>query len=381
MNNITFTFGRSKSNYQLERTHSQNKRGIITVSRPTISNHSGIVPSTPIEYVAKNNILYLLAHKTLTDFEIPIIISRGYGVFIPKKKTSLDKMNSLCDDFYKYDDSLQNINASELNILNDIDWYNNNITLTQNIINLLNTNFKYIFITLLTSDNLLIQLIQNFKGFIYYRFFGLESNLSYKDMVIKYTSPRVKYIFGYYDIYNYEQSLSSFFNVNNSNIVRIGCPDNFIKTYENTHKGTNNKICFVCSKINHCPYYTNIYNEFIRNFGTKYDYMLLGKNNETLIDNKKYNNLSDNEYFNKMSECKLMYYHSMEPRHLHYHPIEALIIGLPVLFYRQSLLNRFLVNSPGRCNNLNEVYVKINRILNNDVNFINKIKKEQQKFL
>ena len=378
-----FRFGLN-SKLKLQHMHSQKPGGlVIPVSRPTISNHipveKQITPPTPVEsYVANNNILYLLAHKTLTDFEIPIIISRGYGVFIPKKKTSLDITNSLCDDFYKYDDSLQNINANELNMLNDIDWYNNNITLTRNMIDSLNANFTYIFITLLTSDNLLTQLIQNFKGLIYYRFFGLESNLSYKDRVIKYTSPNVKYIFGYYEIYKYEQSLSSFFNVNNSNVVMIGCPDHFIKTYENTHKGTTNKICFVCSKINHCSYYTNIYNQFMKNFGTKYDYVLLGKNNETLNDNKKCNNLSDEEYFNKMSECKLMYYHSMEPRHLHYHPIEALIIGLPVLFYKDSLLTTYLMNSPGKCNDINEVHEKINRILNNDVDFINKIKKEQE---
>ena len=82
-----------------------------------------------------------------------------------------------------------------------------------------------------------------------------------------------------------------------------------------------------------------------------------------------------------MSECKLMYYHSTEPRHLHYHPIEALIIGLPVLFHKESLLNSFLMNSPGKCNDINEVHAKIDRILNNDVAFINKIKKEQQKHI
>jgi hypothetical protein len=159
----------------------------------------------------------------------------------------------------------------------------------------------------------------------------------------------------------------------------LGCPDNFIKKHENTHKvDTINKICFVCSKINQCPYYTKVYNEFVKNIGKKYEYILLGKHNERLIDANKFNNLSDDEYFNKMSECKLMYYHSMEPRHLHYHPVEALIIGLPVLFHKESLLNGFLMDSPGKCNDIDEVHAKIDRILNNDVKFINQIKKEQQ---
>jgi hypothetical protein len=331
--------------------------------------------------IANNNILYLFAHKTLTDFEVPIITSGRHGVFIPKKKTSLNNLDSIYDDMYKYDDSLQNISVNDLNILNDIDWYNNDTILNRQMIDLLNVNFKYIFITLLTSGKLLTQLIQYFKGLIYYRFFGLESTYSYKDRVLNYAFPNVKYIFGYNEIYTYEQSLSSFFNANNSIVTPLGCPDHFIKTHENTHKGTINKICFVCSKINQCPYYTNVYNQFMKNIGTKYEYALLGKNNETLTDDNKFNNLSDDAYFNKMSECKLMYYHSMEPRHLHYHPIEALIIGLPVLFHKESLLNSFLMNSLGKCHDLVEVHAKIDRILNNDVEFINEIKKEQQKHI
>lgn len=380
MNFSKFNFGTSNSTIRTHR-HKTIQRPLlknnvdISVTRPIIKNTVSNAP----RIVANNNILYLFAHKTLTEFEVPIITSRGYGVFIPKKKTSLNKLDSIYDDMYKYDNSLQTISVNDLTMLNDIDWYNNDTILTRQLIDLLNVNFNFIFITLLTSGKLLKQLIKYFKGLIYYRFFGLASTYSYKDMVTNYAFPNVKYIFGYNEIYTYEQSLSSFFNANNSIVTPLGCPDHFIKTHENTYKGTTNKICFVCSKINQCPYYTNVYNQFVKNVGTKYEYVLLGKNNETLTDNNKFNNLSDDAYFNKMSECKLMYYHSTEPRHLHYHPIEALIIGLPVLFHKESLLNSFLMNSPGKCNDIDEVHAKIDRILNNDVEFINEIKKEQEK--
>jgi hypothetical protein len=361
---------------------------VISATRPNIIKNTLPIENTVVNaniiappIIASNNLLYLFAHKTLTEFEVPIITSRGYGVFIPKKKTSLNKLDSIYDDIYKYDDSLQNISVNDLARLNDIDWYNNDTILTRQMIDLLNVSFRYIFITLLTSGKLLTQLIKYFKGLIYYRFFGLASTYSYRDMVLNYAFPNVKYIFGYNEIYTYEQSLSSFFNAKNSIVTPLGCPDHFINTHENTHKGTINKICFVCSKINQCPYYTNVYNEFVKNIGAKYEYILLGKNNETLTDENKFNNLSDDAYFNKMSECKLMYYHSTEPRHLHYHPIEALIIGLPVLFHKESLLNGFLMNSPGKCNDINEVHDKINRILNNDVEFIHEIVTEQKKVI
>jgi hypothetical protein len=306
------------------------------------------------------------------------MISRGFGAFIPKKNT-LSPIETTCNDPYKYDYSLRNIDINDLHTLNDIDWYNNDTVLSPYAMNLLNSTFKCIFLTLLTSGKLLTQLIKYFNGLIYYRIFGDSADNVYALTLSKHASPNVKYIFCFEEIYTFEQSLSSFFNSNNSLIVPLGCPDNFIKKHENTYKGTINSICFVCSKINQCPYYTRVYNEFVKNVGTKYEYVLLGKNNETLIDANKFNNLSDDAYFNKMSECKLMYYHSTEPRHLHYHPIEALIIGLPVLFHKESLLNSFFMNSPGKCHDLVEVHAKIARILNNDVEFINEIKKEQEK--
>ena len=65
---------------------------VISATRPKIIKNAPIentvvnanIIAPPI--IASNNLLYLFAHKTLTEFEVPIITSRGYGVFIPKKK-------------------------------------------------------------------------------------------------------------------------------------------------------------------------------------------------------------------------------------------------------------------------------------------------------
>lgn len=330
-----------------------------------------------------NNILYILGHKTLTDFEVPILIKKNYGVCICKNFSSIDNINSLINinDSYKYDCYIQNVTEEELNKINKIDWYNNNTQISEEVIDILNKKFKYIFITLLTKENLLTQLISKYKGQICYRFFGLETSLSYKPRV--YNSQNIKYIFSYPEIFNFEISLktnNNFFNYNNSYVIPLGIPEHIFK-YEKTYNPLKNKICFVCSKIIIDTYYTNIYNNFIINLGKKYDYVLLGKNNEKINDSRKMNNLNDNDYYKTISECKLLYYHSTEPRHLHYHPLEAIIIGIPIIFYEKSLLNSYLNNSPGKCNNLNEVYLKIDRIFSNDMDFINKIILEQNKVI
>jgi hypothetical protein len=190
---------------------------------------------------------------------------------------------------------------------------------------------------------------------------------------------KIKFLFSYPEIYEFEKSFDNFFNDNNSYIVKLGLSNNIINKIINTYSPINNKICFINSKINNCSYYTNIYNDFINNF-KEYDYLLLGKNNN--INNINIlNNLNDDEYYKKIAECKLMYYHGKEPRHLHYHPLEGIIIGIPVIFHKESLLSSYLSNSLGKCNDIIEIKNKINRILNNDVDFIKNIIDEQNKII
>lgn len=342
----------------------------------TIFNNRNKLIEQIVTYKKNMNILYILGHKTLIDFEVPILIKNDYGVLIAKKYDSLSVGNTLHLNSSVYDYSL-NIGKINIDILNNIDWYSNKC-ISQEIIDILNFNFKYIILTLLTSGDLLTQLCSKFNGFIYYRFFGRESEFRYNNLCI--THPKIKYIFSYPEIYKFEQSFDNFFNENNSYIIPLGVPDNIFK-YKNTYNPIINKVCFICSKINICPYYTNIYKNFITNFKDKYDYVLLGKDNEALNDNNKLNNLNDENYYKKISECKLMYYHSTEPRHLHYHPLEGIVIGIPIIFYNESLLSSYLNNSPGKCNNINEVYNKIDKILNNDIEFINSIINEQNKVI
>lgn len=327
-----------------------------------------------------NNIFYLFGHKTLTEFELPILIENNFGIFLSKNLASLDKSQSIYTNIYRYDYTLKNINKNDLDKLNNIDWFSNKCV-SNEIMNILNNNFKFIFITLLTSGNLLDQLVSEYKGTICYRFFGLQGNYSYKPLIDKYISSNIKYIFSYPEIYNYEITLKdNFFNSNNSHVIPLGIPDYILK-YQKTYNPSNNKICFVCSKINNCSYYTKIYNNFINDIGNKYQYTLLGKNNEKLQDPNKMNNLNDDDYYKTISKCKLLYYHSKEKRHLHYHPLEAIIIGIPIIFYEESLLNSYLSNSPGKCKNINEVYLKIDSVMNNNFDLINKIICEQNKII
>ena len=320
-----------------------------------------------------NNILYLINHKTLCNYEIPIIINKGYGVFVSKKINGFDIVEtssfSINND---YDYSL-NLNKYIIEKLN-IDWYDNNILIEQEVIDILNNNFKFIFITLLTNGILLNQLIKKFNGNIFYRLFGREGEKRYNSLCS--VDNKLKYIFGYPEIYIFENTFDNFFNSNNSYVVKMGISDAFITKYTNTYLPINNKICVICSKINNCPYYTNVYNNFILNF-ENYNYVILGKNN--INAKNAINDLNDEMFYKTFSNCKLLYYHSKEPRHLHYHPLEAIIIGIPIIFHKECLLTSYLPDSLGKCDNMIDAKNKIDRIMNNDIEFINTIINEQNK--
>lgn len=331
----------------------------------------------------RNNILYLLNHKTLTDFEVPILINKNFGVYIPKKYDSLNIVHSIAfNSIYSYDYSLKNISENDINFINKIDFFNiDHIKNNNKLMDIINYNFKIIFITLLNYESI-TYLSKNFNGLIYFRFFGLDGKNSYYFQMKKIgiipeeLCKNVKYIFSYQEIIEFEMTQNNFFNDENSYYIPLGLPNSIFDNYENTYNNDRDKFVFVCSKINICSYYTAIYNNF-NNFIDKnnFDFIILGKNNEKIQDkdNRILNNLSDKEYYLHMAKSKAMYYHSKEPLHLHYHPLEAIIIGLPVIFHSENLLSSYLFNSPGMCKTDNEAIEKLNRIKNNDFEFINSI--------
>jgi hypothetical protein len=199
---------------------------------------------------------------------------------------------------------------------------------------------------------------------------------------IKYPK-KIKYLFSYQEIITFEKKFNTFFNDQNTFHVPLGLSDKFFTQYESTYTPQNTKFIFVCSKIKMCQYYTKIYEQFKRDL-KGYDFTILGKNNELVkkTDPQIANDLSDRDYYQTMSTHLAMYYHGTEPRHVHYHPLEAIVIGLPVIFYAQSLLaSAYLANSPGECHSIGEVTSKLTRLKNGDtifrdqiITFQNKIK-------
>jgi len=319
-------------------------------------------------------ILYLLNHKALTDFEVPILIKKGHEAYMSKNfnhlRPSENSINHATSRFY---DNFLSIHPTTLKILDKIDFYSSSYTLSNNELDIINSHFNCIFLTTLTPRGLLEKLSKNFHGQIYFRFFGLDGTNSYRDILLS-TYPgldfsRFKFLFSYQEIIDYEFSRpvnKGFFNKHNSIYLPLGLSTSFISTYLETYHPSKHQMCFVNSRIDdgRNSYYGNIYYNFLNKFADIIPFVVLGKNNSS-VDHKShiFNNLDDKNFYGEFQKSLFMHYHSKEPRHLHYHPLEAAVIGLPVLFYSESLLSSIFPKSPGICFSETEMLNKCKLIL------------------
>ena len=87
-------------------------------------------------------------------------------------------------------------------------------------------------------------------------------------------------------------------------------------------------------------------------------------------------------YDDMMCNMRVMFYHSREERHLHYHPLEAIRAGMPLIFMAGGMLDRIgAIGLPGRCYTITEARQKIQRVLSGDGKLISDIKQSQARLL
>lgn len=326
-------------------------------------------------------ILWLLNHDTLSKFELPLIKDLGFEIFTPKvvPEEILEWSGSIT---YEYDSTLT-IPMDDLEKLNKFDFYRDEIDFE--ISRIMN---KYFETTLcMFNIELFKNLIHNFEGKVFLRAFGIDKDRSYSSTINQYLKK--------VNIYKLEQIKNRFWfsecydnlSLNEDNFIKeraiympLGLPKEFYNM-ENQWTGTDNRILFFCSRINSSPPYKKIYKKFIKDF-SQFDYVIAGNQPIEVNDDKVLGFLERDELDKLYKECRVMYYHSTEPRHVHYHPLEAMIAGMPVVYMKGSLLERLGGERQSGCAvNINEAKEKIKRIFNGDIELIKRIKEDQKQIL
>lgn len=122
--------------------------------------------------------------------------------------------------------------------------------------------------------------------------------------------------------------------------------------------GTNKKIYFVCPDIGFSVYYQQIYREFVEQLGD-FPHAIAGSQPVYVSDPNILGFVAKEAHERNMREMRVMYYHSSEPNHIHYHPFEALKAGMPLIFMAGGILDQFGGHSlPGRCESIDEARKK-----------------------
>jgi len=331
----------------------------------------------------KKRILWICNHVTLMDAEVPLLLELGFEVFAPKKFPSKNDFIS-CKANYEYDASLT-IPESDLQLLNGIDFYEDRFSTEQ--IEVINRNFD-IAITAF-YENPLKLLVNHFPGVIFIRAFGLAGEANYWDVAreswgepflykMEQIRSRLYFAASYRNMLKVEQNIFR----ENGVFLPLGLPENFAANLKDGYTGEKKQILFVCPRICVSAYYYGIYEKFKKNF-KKFPYVIAGKPFGQISDRHLLGYLPREEFNRVFCESRVMFYHSTEPRHLHYHPLEAIYANQPLIFMSQGMLGELTpkVKYPGAADTIAEAKQKIRRVLNNDSGFIRDVQESQRELL
>ncbi len=313
-------------------------------------------------------------HSTLRKFEVPIIRSLGYEVYLPKS-FPYDEGNLSASLDYSLDDALS-IPKSDLEILNAENLY---LGMSPEAARVANEHFEIAFCGFFPEQ--LAALIRNYKNVVVMRPFGLSNGVTYTNVVADSLGffflgelQKAKDRFWFGQAYDHLADVENGVFKQRAITLPLGLDDARVT---NEWAGTDAKVLFVCPRIETSPYFNWIYQNFRRKFGDL-PYIVGGAQPIPVADPNVAGHLPRAEYDRMMRETRVMYYHSKEERHLHYHPLEAVRLGMPLVFMAGGMLDRLGGKKlPGRVKSEDQAHRMLSRILNGDQPLIDEIKASQ----
>lgn len=314
-------------------------------------------------------VLWMVNHKTLLESEAQTIASLGFEIFIPKviPDSSRFRSGGFTFDF----DHTLSLPKAVLQKLNKVDFFESE--LSPNIVRLINRYFDAVFV--LPFANCFSEMIRKFEGEIFFRAYGLEGNRRYSDaltylygatIIQEFLTKKEKVWFaqGYAELAENEPPVIA----DRALTLPLGLPNRYWDL-EGTHQGNSKKVMFVCPQIATNPFYKEVYEDF-KSFIGDIPHVILGVQDIAVDDPNVLGYVTDSDLVSVYQDSAALYYPSRNPRHVHYTPIEASVIGLPIVFYEGSLLSRIAPEvDSGKCRTEIEARDLLSEILENDVSF------------
>lgn len=226
-------------------------------------------------------------------------------------------------------------------------------------------------------------LLEHFKGAAIWRAYGLDRDSSYTKLADLVTGNerairRARGRFWLGEAYENLSEIEEEDIRKRAIYLPLGMPD---AGMNDQWEGGDSRILFVCPDIVANSYYRKIYEDFRRDFDDLPH--AIGGAQSLKVDNTNVLGfLPLGEHQRNMRRMRAMFYHSREPRHIHYHPFEAVRAGMPLIFMGGGLLDRLGGrNLPGRAETIDEARALLKRLLGGDRRLIDSVRNTQPRLL
>lgn len=319
-------------------------------------------------------VMWLLNHSSAREFEVAMLKRLGFAeVFLPKLSPQEVAFRSGSID--SSEDANLTIPAGDLAILNAADWYREP---GRDAWEVANAYFSLLFF-IPHSRSIFYSVSRHFRGAAILRGYGLTKGNSY-EFLHKVGSEGVRTIenlgrrFWLGTAYRHLSEVEPAWLQEREVFLPIGMSDCHIRE---DWSGEDAAIFFVCPDIVVNPYYKEVFREFANEL-EGFPHAVAG--NQAVMPNNPnvLGFVSAEQHRLNLRRFRVMFYHSSEPNHIHYHPFEAVRAGMPLVFLGGGMLDRLGgIDLPGRCANYKEARKKLRRILGGDKVLIESIRKSQ----
>lgn len=325
-------------------------------------------------------VLWLLNHGAARRFEVAMLNRVGITeIFLPKRYPNDPNFRSASVDWSQ--DANLSIPAPALEILNRANWYGDPGDEAWEVAN---RYFDVMFFTLHRPEFIHV-VSRRFRGIALWRAYGMLDGTSHtqvlQTMMSRSGEPSVRalgnrffFAQAYAHLHEYEGELLASRRL----YLPLGLDD---CTVRDDWRGNDERIFFVCPGIGLNPYYKATYLKFKEDF-KGLPFAIAGEQPIRVDDARVLGFVDRDTHERNMREMRVMFYHSREPNHVHYHPFEAVRAGMPLIFLGDGMLDRLGgKHLPGRCDGIDDARRKIERILGGDRRLIADIRESQVRLL
>ncbi len=323
-------------------------------------------------------VMWLLNHFTAREFEVAMLEQLGFTeIFLPKSFPQEVGSRSTSVDYSR--DATLSIPADDLAVLNAADWYHGPGRDTWDVAN---KHFDLLFFVA-QYPSIFRSVSNHFRGAAILRGYGLGGQISYAELVKLCTGGRrtvenMGRRFWLGAAYEHLAANEPLWLRERAVWLPVGLHDCRLTDAWN---GSISKIFFVCPEILGNPYYQNVYRNFKEQLGDL-SHVVGGAQSLAVNDPNVLGFVSGEQHRRNMRELRVMFYHSTELNHVHYHPFEAVRAGMPLVFLAGGMLDRLGgIGLPGRCKDYKEARAKLRRILASDRKLIEDIRASQLRLL